>query len=77
MDGLLIKREDDVSEGVPRSAAVEAQLSVLQQRVLELQTTQRQLIEEIAALRQGQTAQTDVLAKLERELRRGRLVRRV
>jgi hypothetical protein len=64
-------------DALARLEAIERRLQALHESVVALEATNHQLVEELAMLRQGQSSHSEAVTKLEREVRRGRWLRRL
>jgi hypothetical protein len=60
-----------------RLELIEQRLQGLHEGLLALQAINQRLVEEVATLRQGQSSHGEAVTRLEREVRRGRWLRRV
>ena len=67
--------EGNRDEVMSRLVRVEQRLVTMQEGLVALTVTNQRLVEEVTALRQGQTLQSAVVSKLEREMRRLRWLR--
>lgn len=65
------------SDALSRLAAIERRLQDLHESIVALEITNQRLADELATLRQGQSTHSEAVTKLEREVRRGRWLRRL
>ena len=63
-------------EMLQRLTAIEGRLQTLQESIASLQTLNQRLLQEFDAFKQGQVVQVEAVSKLEKEVRRGRWLRR-